>query len=192
MDRSYITEKLSDLLIHDRFSGIGKYWAREVVLDYGLAHPKRVDFLQYIPKGSTYVGEIENGTFACYEIKSCKNDVYSGHGLNFFAEENFIVTTVECYKSLIPDIQSGKLYEHIRECNDGKSIRYSFLIAVRERPEVCYPRFNSDSAVMAELEDPSPIEECTRLATIFVDGARKGYRIRSTTELLFCMLRSGK
>lgn len=45
MKRSEITKFLSRLLEKSRFSGPGKYWAREVSLDYGYAagKPRRVD-----------------------------------------------------------------------------------------------------------------------------------------------------
>lgn len=47
MDRKEITKFLSDLLVNDRFQGIGKYWAREVSIDYGTKDVKRVDFMQF-------------------------------------------------------------------------------------------------------------------------------------------------
>ena len=45
MKRSETTKFLSRLLEKSRFSGPGKYWAREVSLDYGYAagKPRRVD-----------------------------------------------------------------------------------------------------------------------------------------------------
>ena len=75
MNRKEITKKLSDILIIDRFSGVGKYWAKEVTLDYGTSHPIRVDYMQYTPNGAIFTSDIENGYFTCYEIKSCKADV---------------------------------------------------------------------------------------------------------------------
>lgn len=36
MDRKQTTKFLSDLLINVKFSGMGKYWASEVSLDYML------------------------------------------------------------------------------------------------------------------------------------------------------------
>lgn len=45
MTRSETTKFLSRLLEKSRFSGPGKYWAREVSLDYGYAagKPRRID-----------------------------------------------------------------------------------------------------------------------------------------------------
>lgn len=133
MNRKDTTAFLSDLLVRDRLSGIGKYYASEVVVDWGTNHERRIDYLQYVPKGAIFVGDIENGTFAAYEIKSCREDVYSGNGLNFIAEENYIVTTAECYKKLLPDMRSGKLENHVKEMNDGQHTYYDFLIAVPDR-----------------------------------------------------------
>ena len=52
MTRSETTKFLSRLLEKSCFSGPGKYWAREVSLDYGCAagKPRRVDYMQFIPK----------------------------------------------------------------------------------------------------------------------------------------------
>lgn len=63
MDRKEITKFLSDLLVNDRFQGIGKYWAREVSIDYGTKDVKRVDFMQFVPSGVVSVSEIEKGRF---------------------------------------------------------------------------------------------------------------------------------
>lgn len=94
MNRKEITKFLSDLLVRDRFSGMGKYYAREVSIDYGTKDVKRVDFVQFEPAGVTSISSIEKGIFTCYEVKSCKEDVFSGNGLNFFGEKNYIVTTM--------------------------------------------------------------------------------------------------
>lgn len=76
MDRKKITEFLGNLLVLDRFGGMGKYWAKEVSIDPFLAKgkPKRVDYMQFIPPGQCSVSDIEKGIFVCYEIKSCKKE----------------------------------------------------------------------------------------------------------------------
>lgn len=190
MNRKQATDFLSKLLIKEKLSGIGKYYASEVVVDYGTNHPRRVDFMEYIPAGACYAGDIERGTFCCYEIKSCKEDVYSGNGLNFLGEENYIVTTAECYKSLMPDMQSGKLQDHIDEMNGFKSYN-GFLIAVPDLPRL--ERFNPSKAIIEELENPHQIDgdvKNWRLAKLSQNYVN--HRRRSTTELLFCMVRSGR
>lgn len=89
MDRKKTTEFLGNLLISDRFGGMGKYWAKEVSIDPWAAKgkPKRVDYMQFVPAGQCSVSDIEKGFFVCYEIKSCRQDVYSGNGLNFLGEK---------------------------------------------------------------------------------------------------------
>ena len=108
MDRKTITKFLSDKLESERLGKMGTVFSSEVVLDYGTSHPKRIDFIQYKPEGTTYVSDIEHGEFTCFEVKSCIEDVYSGNGLNFEGDKNYIVTTMECYKTLIKDLESKK------------------------------------------------------------------------------------
>lgn len=180
MDRKETTQFLSQLLIHQKFGGRGKYWASEVSIDYGTKNVKRVDFMQFEPNGVIYQSDIEKGTFTCYEVKSCIADVYSGNGLNFIGEKNYIVTTMECYKALQPDMRSGKLWEHIKACCPEASGGYGVMVPVpwSFKPEDEYvnpTELNNDIAWELKV-----IYQCNR-----------GGRRRSTTELLFCMLRSG-
>ena len=92
MNRKETTDFLGNLLVREKFNGMGKYWAKEVSIDPWAAKgkPKRVDFMQFVPDGQCAVSAIEKGIFVCYEIKSCKKDVYSGNGLNFLGEKNYI------------------------------------------------------------------------------------------------------
>lgn len=89
MKRSETTKFLSQLLEKSCFSGPCKYWARGVRLDYGYASgkPRRVDYMQFIPENQYPISAIEKGIFICYEIKNCKEDIYSGNGLNFIGEK---------------------------------------------------------------------------------------------------------
>lgn len=54
MNRKETTQFLSELLERQYFSGIGKYWAKEVSVDIGTAKgkPRRVDYMQFIPQTS--------------------------------------------------------------------------------------------------------------------------------------------
>lgn len=188
MKRSETTKFLSRLLEKSRFSGPGKYWAREVSLDYGYAagKPRRVDYMQFIPENQCSISAIEKGIFTCYEIKSCKEDIYSGNGLNFIGEKNYLVTTMECYKEILPDLKNGKFAQHIRE----------------NFPE-CYAEIGNMGVMVAvpyqrdvaeEFESPTPLGEDVekwRLSVILKCG-HNGSRKRSMTELLFCMVRSGR
>ena len=179
----------------DRLSGVGKYWAKEVTLDYGTSHPIRVDYMQYVPNGALFTSDIENGYFICYEIKSCKEDVYSGNGLNFIAEKNYIVTTIDCYKSLLEDIRSGRLTDYIKREN-GREVYWDILVAipVYEVTDKNCSSGRRHSRLEDEFDNPTPLSESGRwkLIATNIGYIRKGYRTRSQVEMLFCMLRSGK
>ena len=77
MNRKEITRFLSELLVKKRLSGMGKYYASEVTMDWyigKITHTmRRVDFIQFVPKNQTVSG-IEHGDFYFYEVKSCKED----------------------------------------------------------------------------------------------------------------------
>lgn len=180
MNRKETTKFLSDLLISNRLSGYGKYYAKEVSIDYGTVNVKRVDFMQFEPAGVVYQSDIEKGIFTCYEVKSCKEDVYSGNGLNFLGEKNYIVTTMECYKTLQPDMRSGKLLKHIHECCPESSAHFGFLVPV---PKSVKPE--------DEYEKPTDLTDEIEWELKVVYPCNQGRRKRSMTELLFCMLRSG-
>ncbi len=171
MNRKEITEFLSDLLISHRLSGRGKYWASEVTLDYGQGKgkEKRVDFMQFIPENQLSVAGIEKGEFVCYEIKSCKADFNSGHGLNFEGDRNYIVTTMDTYKSCIDKMNR-------LPSNVGVIVACPFTIDPAD--DFINPTSIEDKTVAWELK--------------IIKNCFKGYRKRSMTELLFCMLRSGK
>ena len=169
MDRKSTTKFLSQLLIDKKLTGIGKYWASEVTLDYGKKSPKRVDFMQFVPRNQFCVSAIEQGEFICYEIKSCKEDFRSGNGLNFEGDRNYVVMTMETYKDLV-DSEIKKLSRNV-----------GVMVAVP---------VGSDKA--AELENPTELSEDTACELVVIKPAYRADRRRSVTELLFCMLRSGK
>lgn len=181
MNRKETTKFLSELLISDKLSGRGKYWASEVSIDYGTSNVKRVDFMQFEPKGVIYQSDIEKGIFTCYEVKSCREDVFSGNGLNFIGEKNYIVTTMECYKAIQPDMRSGRLWEHIRECCPEASPHYGIIVPV---PWMTKPE--------DEYANPTELDKDVTWEMKVIYPCNQGGRRRSTTELLFCMLRSGK
>ena len=180
MNRKETTEFLSKLLISNRLSGRGKYYAREVSIDYGTINVKRVDFMQFEPKGVIYQSDIEKGIFTCYEVKSCKEDVYSGNGLNFIGEKNYIVTTMECYKSIQPDMRDGTLWKHIKECCPEASAHFGIMVPV---PKLI--------TLEDEYENPTELRNNIAWELKVIYPCNQGSRKRSMTELLFCMLRSG-
>lgn len=180
MDRKKTTEFLENLLVSDRFDGMGKYWAKQVSIDYGTKNIKRVDFIQFKPAGVISVSEIEKGIFTCYEIKSCKADVYSGNGLNFLGEKNYIVTTMECYKELLQDFRDGTFARHLLEVAPESSTNFGIMVAIPFMSEMT-----------DEFENPTEIDyEIRRWRLAVIQKCIPGLRKRPMTELLFCMLRS--
>ena len=176
MDRKKTTEFLGNLLVSDRFGGIGKYWAKEVSIDPWAAKgkPKRVDYMQFVPAGQCSVSDIEKGIFVCYEIKSCKQDVYSG-------EKNYIVTTMECYKDLLQDFRDGTFARHLHEVAPESSSHFGIMVAIPFMSELT-----------DEFENPSKVDwESGRWKLAVIQQCVSGLRKRPMTELLFCMLRSG-
>lgn len=186
MNRKETTQFLTDLLIRDRLCD-RKYYAKEVTLDYGTNHPKRVDVMEFSPAGTTYVADIEKGTFACYEIKSCKDDVFSGNGLNFYGEYNYIVTTMQCYKELQEDLVSGKLASHIMDFMQIPNCP-EFGIMV---PVPAYIDLRNTEDTWAEFDNPKDIDTEKRYKFWKIrPQSRANHRTRSMNELLFCMLRA--
>ena len=186
MGRKEITRFLSDLTCKKISSDKG-YYSKEVTLDYNTSNPKRIDFLQFTPNDTTYVSGIEKGFFTCYEIKSCKEDVYSGNGLNFYGEKNYIVTTMDTYKALQEDLRSGKLQKHICEVmKTDECPSFGFMVAVPEEIDL-----RITEQTYAEYESPTKISDdiAWKLWAVYPQ-VKEWYRTRSMTELLFCMLRS--
>jgi len=186
MDRKQTTKFLTNTLIDTRLSD-RKYYAKEVTLDYGTSHPKRIDVMEFKPQGVTYASDIEKGIFVCYEIKSCYADVYSGNGLNFYGEKNYIVTTMETYKKLQEDMRSGKLSSHI--CNFmgvNTCPHYGIMVAVPS-----FIGLKDTDGLYAEYENPTQLNDNGKWQfwTIY-SQVRDNPRYRSMNEMLFCMLRS--
>lgn len=184
MNRKDITKLLINTLISTRLSD-RKYYAKEVTLDYGTNHSKRIDVVQFEPSGVTYAGDIEKGTFTCYEIKSCKEDVYSGNGLRFYGERNYIVTTMDCYKDLQEDLRDGNFWKYLKENYPESSTHIGIMVLVPDSIDVK----NSDD-MFTEFENPTSLDKDIRWKLAIINQCRPGPRVRSTTELLFCMLRA--
>lgn len=183
MDRKQTTKFLQELLLRDRLSGLGKYWASEVSIDPWTEKGKggRVDYMQFLPVNTYSLSGLEKGIFICYELKSCKEDVYSGNGLNFYGEKNYIVTTMQCYKDILPDLKNGKLIAHIKETNPESSMHVGIMVAVP------YCRSAAE-----EFQNPTPLSDDTRWRLDIIQHCHQGERRKSMTELLFDMVRSGQ
>ena len=181
MNRAETTRFLSNVLISSRLSGRGKYYASEVSLDWGTENVKRVDFLQFCPASVTSTDGIEKGKFICYEVKSCVEDVFSGNGLNFIGEQNYIVTTMQTWKELQPRMRSGELASRIFKTNPESSNYWGVMVAI--------PMYRKAED---EYENPSPLGDVKDWTTEIVLPCRNGPRNRSITQLLFYMLRAGQ
>lgn len=169
MDRKETTKFLGDLLKREKFSGIGKYWASEVTVDYGTTNVRRVDFMQFEPVGIVSVSGIEKGIFTCYEVKSCKADFESGFGKNFIGEKNYFVMSMSTYKEVMYDIPHG----------------VGVLVPIPKRVG------NTTKERYAEFENPTKLSENIDWKFYKIKQAIPKIRNKSIAELLFCMLRSG-
>ncbi len=171
MNRKEITEFLGNLLKKEKFSGLGKYWASEVSIDYGTTDVRRVDFMQFEPEGVVRISEIEKGIFICYEIKSCKADFESGFGRNFIGEKNYFIMPMATYKEVAHDIPHG----------------VGVLVPIPKTTG----NLNADKYM--EFDNPSELtNELNDWKLWAIKDAHPKARKRSMVELLFCMLRSGK
>lgn len=169
MNRKETTKFLGDLLKREKFSGFGKYWSNEVMLDFGTKSEKRVDFMQFVPDGVVGISGIEKGIFICYEIKSCKADFESGFGRNFIGEKNYFVMPMGTYKKVINDIPYG----------------IGVLVPIPENVG------NTNDERYKEFENPTELSNNMRWKLWAIRYPMKQIRKRSMVELLFCMLRSG-
>lgn len=134
MDRKETTKFLGELLERQYLCGAGRHWAKEVSIDPGSACThRRIDYMMFQPPRQCDVADIEKGIFTCYEVKSCKEDVFSGNGLNFIGEKNYIVTTMQCWKNIMPEYRSGKLLKHIREINPEASGDHGVMVAIPKK-----------------------------------------------------------
>ena len=103
MSRKEVTSLLSSELVRLVLTrkNAYSYWAHEVeVYDARKGAMTWVDFMHFEPAGyhtATHPGNVERGTFTCYEVKSCIADIKSGNGLNWFGDENFMVIPVELF-----------------------------------------------------------------------------------------------
>lgn len=182
-DRKKTTELLGRVLQCRKFQKPGLQYASEVVLDYGHKHPMRIDYVSFEPENQMSVAGIEHGTFSCYEIKSCREDVFSGNGLNFIGDRNYLVTTMQCYKDILPDLNSGVFQSKIKGENTEASDVPGILVAI---PKGANPTAEFENPTSADNADP---EDWT-FWTARVCG--NTYRKRSVTEMLFAMLRAGQ
>lgn len=175
MNRVEITELLSDLLRRDVLSGT--HWASEVKYQKADGTLGRVDFMSFKPREQRYgptAAAVEGGKFTAYEVKSCKADFESGHGLNFIAERNCMVMPMRLYKQ----VESFAGYEDVAV--------YVPIPYYTGRP--------TTEQVYREWEEPLELTPCERDWRLYRirDQAIDANRRLSTAELLFAMLKAGR
>lgn len=102
MSRNDTTMMLSSL-VEKRLNNRVAYWASEVSFDKGTQNWRRIDYVGFKPFTPGYVlmpSSVELGEFSCYEVRSCMADFESGHGLTFYGDVNYLVTTRELAEEL--------------------------------------------------------------------------------------------
>ena len=100
MNRQSTTLLLSDLLRRDVLANW--HWASEVKYVKMGGGVGRVDFMSF-KAANTRDGAtepvVQQGTFTCYEVKSCMEDYESGHGLNFIGDYNYLVMPMQSVRT---------------------------------------------------------------------------------------------
>lgn len=176
MSRKEITSLLSSELVRLVLTrkNAYSYWAHEVeVYDESKGAMTWVDFMRFEPAGyhtATHPGNTERGTFACYEVKSCIADIKSGHGLNWFGDENYMVIPVELFPKLKRayhgtfeknfEDRDDKLREHVPSL-----CKFKFMF---------YGKARNGSGAFRTLDD----------------STQRLPRTKPASELLLCMMRA--
>lgn len=177
MNRAETTALLSALLERDVL--IGTHWASEVKYMKRDGTVGRVDFMSFKPREQRYgptAASVEGGKFTAYEVKSCKDDFASGHGLNFIAERNCLVMPMALYK----DDEVGN-YVGFHDIAVYVPIPY-------------YAGRPTTEQVHAEWENPRELTHYKpdwRLCKIRPQSVDANRRL-STCELLYAMLKAGR
>lgn len=166
-DRHAITEGLTELL-KQRLRKEHRRFAQEVTF----YHPEcRVDFVAFkpAPYGWGEIGGIEHGTASFYEVKSCMSDYNSGHGCNWYGDENWLVCPIELSMQL-----RGGLLEN----------RIGILIPVPD-----------GSSALELFKNPVPYEGQTQGWSLHIQCSPTPsigqYRKHSITEVLAAMVYAG-
>lgn len=188
---STITQILKKAVIQEikrKEDGNRHFWADEVTVGHSFMHTsspsdhkKTPDILECIVPNNA--NKLEEFKFISYEIKSSINDIYSGNGLNFIGDENFLVMTAQTYKNFLPDINSGKFNKYLKKtfpfCNG-----YNILVSI--------PKGTQNIA--NELLQPSSPQQVAEweLYLIFSYSDENTFlkekEIKNTRDLLFALM----
>lgn len=128
-ERSDVTRMLSKL-VEKRLTNRCMLWSREVTFDMDTDRERRVDYVGFTPyrrpNGRAEAEGLELGTFEFYEIKSCLADFTSGHGLTFYGDENWLVTTRELAERLRTGRMLDGSFHVLAPTSDGARLHPMF------------------------------------------------------------------
>lgn len=161
MSRKEVTSLLNRELIRVKLErkNAYSYWAHEVeVYDERKGATTWVDFMQFEPGGyhtATHPGNVEAGTFTCYEVKSCLEDIKSGHGLNFYGDENYLVMPVEVY----PKFKHAYIEKRDKKLNELIPNLYGFEFMLYGIGRNGSPTFKVNDSYIKPLPRTKPASE---------------------------------
>lgn len=152
--------------------------------------PMRIDYVRFDASRVSYPSDIEKGCFTAIEIKSCYDDIYSGNGLNFILEDNLLITTKKTHDKLLTkeneQTKFGNFY--------AKTLKEHTILDKRNRVHVVFAFNKNNPEENLEDLDISEIDindwYLRGGLTFNCYGNKKGVRVRSTSEMLFYMVRS--
>lgn len=181
INRRKTAKFLKELLKRDCLTGQRVYWAEDVSMDPWAKEENgnRVDCMQFLPDNAYTEADPEKGIFICYEIRTCKKDMYS-RNLNFCGNENYLVTTMRCYKDILPDLKSGRALGDIGSTDHEAPGDIGIMVSVP------YHRTAEE-----EFRKPTRLNNSKRWRLEIVQHCGRGSRSKSADELVFCMYRSG-
>lgn len=94
--------------------------------------------------------------------------------------KNYIVTTMQCYRDILPNLKDGTFTEHLRKTNPDSSTNFGIMVAV----PIMIEQYQ-------EFKKPTPISKDMSWRLEVIQPCTYGSRKKSLTEMLFYMVRSG-
>ena len=84
------------------------------------------------------------------------NDVYSGNGLRFYGEQNYMVTTMETYKELMDDLREDKFWKYLKENYPESNNNVGIMV-----PIPTHINLKDVREIYEEFKNPTPLEADT-------------------------------
>ncbi len=131
-------------------------------------------FKPFTPGYVLMPASVELGEFSCYEVKSCMADFKSGHGLTFYGDVNYLVTTRELAEELrVNYLLPRNINQVLTPSKKRRQARTAFR-RVRQVPILQVPRRKRN----AVRDDRSERKENELSKTIkYVECAHCGQRV---------------